>query len=527
MLYRFNDCVLNTARFSLHREQVKVEVQPQILKLLVYLIENRDRVVSRSELLDKVFGRSIVTDNALTVRISGVRTAIGDSASAQTMIETVQGRGYRFVARVEASTSVPPQFSDPAEHSESLAFLQELAAKRPSIAVMAFEDIGANGRDTIIARGLAHDVTTGLARTRTALVVARNSAFQFDCGEYDVRDIGAKLGVRYLVSGAVQTSGGSVRVSVALAATNTGQELNSWQYNRKLGDILSLQEEIATEIVGALESEVLRQEMQRSVLMPSCNLDAWSAYHRGLNHMFKFTIRECDEAEKFFRRAIDLEPGVPRPYAGLSFVNYERAYLNIDKNRVNTLQRANALAEQAVSVDPTDPMGHWALSRVHFLAGDLDAALDSIVTATDLNPSYATAQYLYGWIAMQLGDHNHCLERVDLARRLSPYDPLVYGMHGISAMSLALLGRADEAMEHVKRARESQVHYQASAMGVAILALAGQLNQAKESLERVRSVNPDYNVNDFLSVYAFRSDDDVRRITEAFKQTQRLLDRPS
>ena len=181
---------------------------------------------------------------------------------------------------------------------------------------------------------------TRIARSRTMFVIARGTAFQFPSGEHDVREVGSALGVRYVVQGAAQISGDKIRVSVWLASAETSQEVGSWQYDRKLGDVLVIQDEIASLVVAAIESEVQKQEMLRSTLMPSSNLDAWSAYHRGLNHMYRFRMKDCDSAEVFFRRAIDLEPGVPRPYAGLSFVNYERAYLNLDGNRTNSLCQA-------------------------------------------------------------------------------------------------------------------------------------------------------------------------------------------
>lgn len=524
MEYRFRNCVLDTARFALSRDGQVIDVEPQVLKLLEYLIENRDRVVPRSELLERMFGRRVVTDNALTVRIGAARRATFDSARLQEVIATVQGGGYRFVADVETRAAVSFQ-GDPARRGEGTGpTLSLLRTTRPSIAVLPFEVIGAGETDDVIARGLVHDVTTRVARSKTMFVIARGTAFQFRSGESDVRDVGASLGVRYVVQGAVQASGDRIRVTVALASTETTQEICSWQYERKRGDVLRIQEEIATEIVGALEAEVLRHEMQRSTLMPSSNLDAWSAYHRGLSHMYRFRVHECDSAEKFFRRSIDLEPTVPRPYAGLSFVNYERAYLNVDKDRSNSLRRAFDYASQAISVDPMDPMGHWALSRAHFLKGDLEAARQSVTLSTDLNPSYATAQYFLGWIAMQLGDHDFCLERIDLARRLSPFDPLIYGMHGITAMSLVLRERYDEALRHTAEALgHPDLHYQARAMGVVIYGMAGKPELAKEQLKIVLAVNPNYDLKEFFSVYAFRKDEDIRRIKQVFREIRRLV----
>ena len=518
MQYRFDKYVLDTAQFALFIDGRKIDVEPQVLKLLEHLIENRDRVVSRDELLDKVFGRRGVTDNALTVRIRAARNAVGDSAKKQKVIATVQGGGYRFVAAVEVTSHITAQHEKTRARSDGASGLDNFSTAEPTVAVLPFEVLGDGEADATIARGLVHDVTTRVARSRTMFVIARGTAFQFESGAHDVREIGTALGVRYVVQGAVQIAGNKIRVSIGLASTESGQEVGSWQYNKQLGDVLIIQDEMAELIVGSIETEVQKQEMQRSVLIPSSNLDAWSAYHRGLSHMYRFRMKECDNAEMFFRRAIDLEPNVPRPYAGLSFVNYERAYLNLDDDRKNSLRRALDFAHEAIAVDPTDPMGHWAMSRARFLNGDLDAAHTSITESTDLNPSYANAQYFLGWVSMQLGEHEIGVDHIDLSRRLSPYDPLIYGMLGVSAMSLVLLGRIDEAMRRVNEAiTHPDMHYQARAMGVVILAMAGEIKLAKESMQRVLAVKPDYDIDEFFSVYAFRKDEDVRRITHAFE----------
>lgn len=530
MQYRFNDYLLDTARFTLLKNDRKIEAQPQTLRLLTHLIENRDRVVARAELLDMLFGRRVVTDNALTVRIRDVRRAIGDTARSPGLVETVPGVGYRFVASAEALPHISlgpdrkPRTTIGADDAKNISFPHSLLRAKPSIAVLPFEELGDGDADGTIAKGLVHDIITRIARTRALLVIARGTAFQFPSGKQEVHTVGAKLGVRYVLQGAVQISGKKLRVSVAAANTETSEEFWSDQYDRKIEDVLELQQEIARVVVAALETEVQRVEMERSVLIPSSNLDAWSAYHRGLNHMYRFRTSECDVAEKFFRRAVDLEPDVPRPYAGLSFVNYERAYLNLKRERSSALRRAFEYATQAVSIDPADPMGHWAMSRAQFLEGNLQAAKNSIEIATSLNPSYATAQYFLGWIAMQLGERDSCLERVDLARRLSPYDPLIYGMLGVSAINLALMGKSDEAKSRATEAlSHPDIHYQAHAMTVAIFSVAGDLESATRLLERVKSVKPDYSLDDFFSVYPFQKQDDVRRISRAFGSVERAL----
>lgn len=524
MQYRFGTSLVDTARFELYRDGKKVDLEPQVLKFLIYLIENRDRVVPRDELLDKLFGRRIVTDNAVTVRIRAARKAVGDTAIAQSIIATIQGKGYRFVASIE--TSAVLSLRESAAHAGAEAWTPSdapgssasLISAQPAIAVLPFQVMGGGEDEATIARGLTHDVITHVARSRTMLVIARGTAFQYSSGVHDVGEVGAKLGVRYVCQGAVQISAGRIRISVGLAETASRQEIWSRQYERRLIDVLAVQAEIAVAIVGELDYEVQRHEMLSSAMMPATRLDSWSAYHRGLSHMYAFRMRECDAAEKFFRQAIDLEPGMARAYAGLSFVNYERAYLNLDDNRTNSLRRSTDLARQALDLNPRDPMGHWALSRARFLEGDLEAARTSISLAAELNPSYANAQYFYGWVSMQLGEHSLCLERIDLARRLSPNDPLVYGMLGISAMSLALLGRSADAITRAAEALvHPGVHYQALAMGVAIYALSGDVALAQELLRRVRSVRPGYSVKEFFSVYQFRRADDIDAIKRALR----------
>ncbi len=518
MQYHFADFVLDTGHFALYRGGARVNVQPQVLRLLRYLIEQRDRAVSRMELLDLVYGSRVVTDNALTASIRAARLAVGDTASSQTCIRTVHGRGYRFVAKVEARPGVvrPPTAASAAPVSSTV---------QPAIAVLPFDTIGGGDQGAVIAKGLVHDVTTRIARSRAMLVIARSSAFQFQSGAEDVAAVGTRLGVRYVVQGAAQLSNGKIRVSVGLANTETGEEVAAWQYDTRLDDVLVIQDEIAMLIVSAVETEIQKQEMRLSTLMPSSNLDAWRLYHRGLSHMYQFRMKECDAAEVCFRRAIDLEPNVPRPYAGLSFVNFERAYLNLDNSRPGSLRRAFEYAEQALAVDAMDPMAHWALSRAQLLDGELDSARKSIAVATELNPSYAAGHYLYGWICMQLGDHRECVDRVDIARKLSPFDPLIYGMMCVSGMSLALLGEREDAISRIREAlAHPNMHFQACATSAAALAIAGEAALARDVLRRrVLAADPNYDADEFFSVYAYRNVDDVRRINAAFEQIRRTL----
>src|SRR5262249_32901989 len=152
------------------------------------------------------------------------------------------------------------------------------------------------------------------------------------------------------------------------------QEIWSEHYDRIIDDWMNVQKEIADLVVNSLQSEVDLAEQRRSLKIPSANLDAWSAYHRGRSFMFRFTPEDCSRAEHFFRRSIELDPNAPRGYAGLSFVHYQRVLLNMSRDLAGETQRAHDLALRSLAADGSDPMGHWALGRAIQLRGELQAA---------------------------------------------------------------------------------------------------------------------------------------------------------
>jgi TolB-like protein len=512
----------------------EIRVTPRSLAVLYMLARRSREVVTKLELFEAIWPDAVVTDAALSSCIRELRRTLGDDARDPRFIETVHRRGFRFLPpSVNAEPSRSRSFLAASDEDGPLAdtaLIEGLSGAdptaptsraQPAIVVLPFENIASDESGRVIARGLVHDIITRIARSRAMLIIARGTAFQFVRGPYDVGAIGRKLGVRYVVQGAVQTSGSGLKVSVALASALDRQELWSEQYDRKLDDFMLIQQEIAEQIVCALESAVHREEVRRSVLMPSTDLDAWNAYHRGIDHMYRFTLADCEQAEQLFLRSIEMEPTVPRPYAALSFINFERAFLNLDGNRASSVQKAFDQAQQSLSIDPLDPMGHWALSRAQLLRAELEASKHSLETAIELNPSYAIAQYSLGWIGLQLGEHELCLDRVDFARRLSPYDPLKFAMLVVSGLSLALMGRTAEAMQlAVQSMQQPNIHHHVWVFSAVIYALGGKLDEARTCFTRARSVVPNYGLEDFLAAFPFRLERDLHRVSKAFELMQ-------
>lgn len=520
MLYRFGNFSLDTSRFELVFDGDVTPIEPQAMKLITYLIENRDRIVSRDELQHHLWGARIVSDNALSVCMKTARNILGDDGRRQSVIRTLPRVGYRFVADVEVRSSPIIDIA----HRESAQDEREALERKdaalltgPSVVVLPLVTIGESQKSTVLSQGLTHDITTRIARTGSVFVIARGTAFQFEGQYLDVRKVGRKLGVRYVVHGAVQRSGKKMRITATLADSQSRKEIWSDNYERNIGDFAAVQQELAELIVASLESEVERAERLRSLLIPSTNLDAWSAFHRGCWHMYRFRSEDIDHAERFFRQSVDLEPTVPRPYAGLSFICFERVFLNIDEDPGSGIQKAFDYAQQALSIDPYDPMAHWALSRAYLLQGNLEASRQSLETAIELNPSYAIAQYSLGWVGLQLGENELCKSRIEMARKLSPYDPLKMAMLGVYGLNLALMGRTEEAVSFATQSvAQPNAHHQVHAFAAVTHALDGQLRKGADYLRRVRAVAPEYTSREFFAVYKFEREADIARITRAF-----------
>ncbi len=522
MTYRFETFELDTAAQELRCGGAAVPVEPQVFALLVYLVENRDRVVSRDDILAAVWHGRIVSEAALSSRIKAARQAIGDSGEAQRLIRTVHKRGFRFVGDVEALDPILDAEA-PAVHAEVSAPPDLLSAggglilphsSQPSIAILPFQTIGEPG---LLSDGLAHDLITRLGRTRWLFVIARGSAFRFKDSTEAPAAIAGKLGVRYIAHGAVQTVGPRIRVHAALTDATSGAEVWSERFDRRRDDLFAIQSEMSDAIAAAVETQIEHLERSRSLLKPSENLDAWEAYHRGCWHMFKFRPEHYEEAERFFQRSVELEPSSPRPYSGLSFVHWQRAFLEISKDRAGEIAQAMELAEKAIALDPRDPQGYNALGRGFLISGDVPAAERELQRAIDLNPSFAIGQYSLGFALSFVGLFEESQEAVTRAQRLSPFDPMRFAMMSVKAMNLLRLATKEEAADMIVQAvEESNAHYHILAMAAVILRAAGKPRESKAYLAKLHAIRPGYDFAAYMRAFPLFRTEEIEHVRQVF-----------
>ena len=513
MQFSFTDHTLDIDRRELRRGSELVAVEPQVFDVLVYLIRNRDRVVSKDDLIASVWAGRIVSESTLTSRINAARKAVGDSGEEQRLIRTFSRKGFRFVAEVaEGVHGAPPISAErspdpPAAMPDSGSDGQEAvtqAPRRASIAVMPFVDrSGAARVRGGAADALAHDVITRLAKLRSLFVIAQGTVFTLRERGIGPEEASRLLKVDYVASGSVRRSGRRLLVQVELAETRTARIVWTERFDRALDDAFLILNEIGDSIVAAIASEIENLERNRAILKPPNSLDAWEAYHRGLWHMYRFDKADNEQARHFFDMALRLDPTFARAYAGASFTHWQNAFQGWAEHGPE-VERAYALAEQSLMADDRDPAAHWAMGRALWLRRRHDQSVAELAQAVELSPNFALAHYNLAFVHSTTGDPHAAVPSSDHARSLSPFDPMLFGMLGARAMALVRLGRFEEAAEWgVRAAARPNAFAHISAIAACSLALAGRLDEARAHAAAIRRKLPNYRVDDLISAMHF------------------------
>jgi TolB-like protein len=498
MIYGFGEFELDTERVELRERGVTCAVEPQVFALLRFLIEHRDRMVTKDEIIEAVWEGRIISDSAIASRIKSARQIVRDDGRSQGVIRTVHGRGFAFVADVHARSDIilrAPIEILPAE---------EITHSRPSIAVLPFRVVGSTEPNFPVADALPYDLIVELSRLRWLFVIARGSSFRFRQPDTAIDEVRAQLNVQYCLTGVVEILGKTMSISVELSSTADKGIVWSERFRGPMEAVHEIRDRIVHAVINAVEVRIPLNEAQRALLKSPENLDAWSAYHLGLHHMYRFNKTDNDAATALFERAINLEPGFARAHAGLSFTHFQNAFLRYT-DMAEATKLAHRYASQSLERDPLDPFGHFTMGRVQWLRRDLEASLPWLEQASTLNPNYAQAIYSRGWAEALLGSAGASQQNIASALALSPLDPFVYGMLGVRAMSHLVLEELPQAAEWSERAANSPgAHALIEMIAVAAHGLNGDDAKARAWAASARARAGHLGREDFLRAFPFR-----------------------
>ena len=491
LLFLFDNCSIDTDRRELRHEGELRAVEPQVFDLLEFLIRNRDRMVSRDDLLAAVWNGRIVSESTLASRINAARTAIGDNGEDQRLIRTILRKGIRFVGAVREEQK--PQVATTGVAAEQPRFALPLP-DRPSIAVLPFSNMSGDSEQDYFADGISEDIITGLSKLRWFFVIARNSSFIYKGKAVDIRQVGRELGVRYVLEGSVRKGGSRVRVTAQLIDGATGKHLWADHYDRDLTDIFALQDEITKKVVAAIEPKLLEAEGIRSQNRSPEDLDAWDMLIRANSLFWRLTKDESQAAIALFEQVVQRHPFYAPAQSMLAFVLLVSRQGGWHMMEPQVTQAAN-LAARALELDDSDPWAHLALGFVAFTRRRTDEATEEFQRALDLNPNFAAAHGFLGCALAFDGRSDQAIDHIEQAIRMSPHDPQNALLNAALAAAHYQASRYVEAVGFGRKAIQQRFELtNGHRIYVASLAQAGRIDDARSALARLQELHPDNSI---------------------------------
>ncbi len=494
MPYAFGPYVLDENLYVLFKDGARIELRRQAFDLLLYLVENQGRLVTKSECLERICEGRAVVENTLSQCITKVRRALGDSGQVQTMIQTEYGEGFRFVAEVKRLIGAQPQASG-AEGGGA-------DARGPAIAVLAFENGSQDAEQAYFAEGISDDLRMRLTLWRRFPVISRSSSRAYR-SPVDPKLVAMELGARFLVEGLVSRSSDAVRVNVQLTDATTGTQIWADRYTGSLEHVFELQDEISELIAAAMHPQLLHAASVDVMRRPPRSVDAWDQVLRGLWHERKETADDNARARAYYQKALELDPGFVVAAASLGWSHYHDLFYQWTADWAQTLERIEWAADTCLRLDRDDPSGHVLKGLLQMTRGRREEAIACLRLGLELNPSLAQTQSLIGQLLALGGRPDEGRRHVETALRLSPKDRDLYMFYTGLAVVEFCAEQYERAIDWAERALRLNpsywIDYGCLASSHAHL---GQVAEAREAVRELRRRAPEFSVARFEQLVA-------------------------
>ncbi|WP_161993261.1 winged helix-turn-helix domain-containing tetratricopeptide repeat protein [Lacisediminimonas profundi] len=480
--YRFDRFEVRPAERLLLVDGVPATLGARAFDLLLCLLANRDRTVSKSEVLETVWPGLVVEENNLSVQVSALRKLLGSKA-----ITTVSGRGYRF-----SIDAVHVDQAGRAAHSDGH---QSPAAvpDKPMIAVLPFNVLSEDPRVSLLAKGLAEDVIALLARVPGFFLISHASSFAFRGQHASLPDVARQLGVRFVVEGSVRPTGDVLRVSTQLTEAASGRVLWSGRFDRDHDHAGDLQESIARGIISELEPELTRAEIAHIRRQRPENLDAWSHYHQavGAIAMQGWGAQALAEARSRLEQSLALDPGFGLGHAHYALLTALARNIGLVPDSPGLVNDALGAAERAIELDDgsSEVLGYAGCALCDL--GQKDRGVEILEQALEIDPSNAQAHVALGAAWAMTGKFEQGMAKMRFGMLISPRDRRL-GFWGW-ALGLFLLkaDRVDEALAEANTSsrRDPRFHLP-RVLQAAALDRQGRLADAGAALAAARRLRP-------------------------------------
>jgi len=399
-------------------------------------------------------------------------------------------RAWRL--RMNASGSAAAPIEPPVESTQALAL-----PDKPSIAVLPFENMSGDPEQEYFADGMVEEIITALSRFKWLFVIARNSSFTFKGKAVDIKEVGRRLGVRYVLEGSVRKAAGKVRITGQLIDAITGAHIWADRFERDLTDIFALQDEVTVAVVSAIEPKLLQTEIAMAARRRPENLTAYDLFLRAMPQLYLSTRESLTEAIRLAHRALELDPRFGLVAALAAVLHTNNVLLGYADDPQFDRQEAIRLMRLAFSLDDGDPDTlAWAALTSTWMVGDRESEIEMADRAVALNPNSYVAWICRGWVHRNAGLPEEAIRSFERAIRASPVDPLLYRLFTGMGLALIELGRFEEAIVAGKKALRQNSSFSAVNIVLAsAFAHLGRDAEAREAAARVLELDPAFTIS--------------------------------
>lgn len=527
----------------LQRQGAEVKLEPKVMKVLVYLANHPNKVVTREELETNVWTGTVVGYDAIASSVIKLRKALGDNSRNPRYIETLPKRGYRLIASV--TNPAPTEMNTRDEEDEtlerrrreslnsanrtsiiavlSIAFLALVAiatglipnnekstedspaaqkdtlqesSKKPSIAVLPFKNLSNDVQQEYFSDGITDDLITDLSRISGLTVIARRSAYIYKNNKGSIDTVAKELGVQYIVEGSVQRNKNNLRVNVQLVDTSTDSNLWAQRFDRNTTDIFSVQDDIRHNIINAMSITLTEEEKKREQKRYTSNFEAYDYFLQGQSALVRrASAADNNQAREFMEKAIALDPGFARAYAALALIHADAFRFNWSDNLEQTAKQAIKIGNHAVQLDPQSPQAHWILGYIYlFLSEDHDRAIELGERTLQLDPNNADAYTLLGVTHVFNNNSAQAKSLMQHLMRINPHYPSQ--VPSILAIANLLLAQYDEALSaNDETLLINPTRMQGNVYRILILYRMGQVEDAEWQADQLMSLHPSFDAN--------------------------------
>lgn len=484
MQYLFETSSYDTKTGEFLRDQKALPAEPMVISLLECFLRNPNQLLTKSDLIDAVWGGRAISDSTLSSCVKSVRKLIGDDGTNQRLLRTVHGRGFRFVAEVRSTTN------DHTDRKAAIGSPRSHSSTTPGLAILPFECLNCQSDVQAFAMGIADDLANAMSKWRLFPVIGRFETAPYIEQSVSMRDLSKSLGAGHILTGAVRSMGRKLRVSLQLVEGHSGKTVWSDNLDREMGNKFEIQDQISRQVAATIAPVLENFEWLN---VSSGDQDAMTARElsfRGHSLLNQYTPRGNEEARSAFESALKLNPDHARTHVGIAYSHHRDLFWNYSTDRAASIAAMQKSAESAVICGGNDATSRIVMAYSHIWCGQYQYAISEAIRAVEINPSDSFCHIVLAEAQDMLGDHRSALENAEIGIRLNEQHHRVHTFLGVPARIQLAAGNFAEAERWANRTLLNRPDYPHGKMFRAVAVANGDPFSSSEILIPPMTANP-------------------------------------